>query len=118
MYLDIIISLLKIFIVTSIFFVWVVRYQNIVKEFGEYNFPNWFRDIMGIIKLSACLMILNGNPYLIIFSATILASLMLAAFFIHIRSKHTLLQMAPSFSLMCASFILGLYSFNSIQIIS
>ena len=36
------ILLLKIIIVASIFFVWVVRYNNIVTEFKEYQYPDWF----------------------------------------------------------------------------
>ena len=45
---------LKIILVSSIFFVWVVRYQNIIKEFAEYNLPNWLRDFIGIIKITFC----------------------------------------------------------------
>ena len=32
---------LKILVVGSIFFVWVVRYQNIIEEFKAYGFPAW-----------------------------------------------------------------------------
>jgi hypothetical protein len=42
----------KILVVTSIFFVWVVRYENIVKEFEEYGIPAWVRDLTGILKLT------------------------------------------------------------------
>ena len=106
--IDVIILALKIIIVVSIFYVWVVRYSNIVKEFEEYKLPNWFRDIMGIIKLTACGMIISGNSPLIIVATSILTVLMLAAVSSHIKAKHNLLQMAPSFLLMCLSIIVGL----------
>ena len=63
-------------VAASIFFVWVVRYANIVKEFEEYSLPNWFRDSMGISKLSACAMILSGLPELILLAAAVLATLL------------------------------------------
>ncbi|RAP32131.1 hypothetical protein DID75_05335 [Candidatus Marinamargulisbacteria bacterium SCGC AG-410-N11] len=108
MNIELLVSILKIVIVVSISFVWIVRYSNIVKEFEEYNFPNWFRDSMGIIKLSACGMIVVGSHSLVLLATAILSLLMLAAFFTHIKYKHSLIQMIPSFSLMASSIFIAL----------
>ena len=43
---------MKILVATSIYFVWVVRYENIVKEFKEFDLPEWLRDVTGILKMS------------------------------------------------------------------
>ena len=48
----VIVEALKIVVVAAVFFVWVVRYENIRKEFKDYNLPNWFRDLVGILKIS------------------------------------------------------------------
>ena len=38
-------DLLRILLAVSLFFFWVVRYDNIVKEFrDDYDLPNWLRD--------------------------------------------------------------------------
>ena len=111
---EVLFVLLKIIVIASIFFVWVVRYNNIVQEFSEYNLPNWFRDIMGIIKLSSCGMILSGEPSLILAAASILGLLMFAAVLTHIKVKHTLLQMLPSMTLMFSSILIGLHTLNII----
>ena len=108
--MDVMISLLKIIIIVSIFYVWVVRYSNIVKEFNEYNLPNWFRDSMGIIKLSCSLMIISAYPELVLLASSILVVLMLSAVFTHIKAKHSLLQMVPSFGLMISSALIGLHT--------
>ena len=50
--LDNIIEALKIISGVAIFFVWVVRYDNIKKEFNEYQLPTWLRDLVGILKIS------------------------------------------------------------------
>ena len=43
---------LKIVVTVAIFFVWFIRYDNIRKEFELYGFPTWFRDLVGILKIS------------------------------------------------------------------
>lgn len=101
--MDILTDVIKIFIGVSIFFVWVVRYPNIVEEFKEYGFPHWFREILGIIKCSIAVMLLIGSAPLTLLAALILSLLMIAAVIVHIRHHHTLLQMLPSFSLVCAN---------------
>ena len=59
---ELIFDLLRILLSVSLFFVWVVRYDNIVKEFKhDYNLPDWLRDIVGIIKLSCAGMILTNK---------------------------------------------------------
>jgi len=41
---------LQALVATSIFFVWVVRYGNVVEEFKHYGLPDWLRDLVGILK--------------------------------------------------------------------
>ena len=45
-------SAVNIIIAAALFFVWVVRYDNIVKEFkNDYNYPDWLRDLTGPLSL-------------------------------------------------------------------
>ena len=66
-------ELLRIIIACSIFFVWVVRYQNIVEEFKAYGLPNSLRDGIGITKLSCAYMLATNNPTFISIAASVLA---------------------------------------------
>ena len=102
---------LKIFIAVSLFFVWVIRYSNIVDEFRDYGYPNWFRDFMGILKLSCASFLLTGQRELILVSGGVLTVLMSAAFFTHLRVNHKPIQMLPSFSLMCAAIFISYHTF-------
>ena len=52
-----IIYVIKALVTGAIFFVWVVRYQNIVEEFKLYGLPSWLRDLVGILKLSFAFML-------------------------------------------------------------
>ena len=101
---------LKIILSASIFFVWVVRYDNIIKEFNEYNLPNWLRDFVGICKLTFCGILLSGNTDLILYASGAMLLLMTCAFITHIKFKHSIDKMLPSLSLL---FICGVLFLSS-----
>jgi uncharacterized membrane protein YphA (DoxX/SURF4 family) len=80
---------LQALVATSIFFVWVVRYDNIVEEFQHYGLPAWVRDLVGILKLTLALLLLIGIervPFAVAGGVGI-AFLMGCAVFIHLRMK-------------------------------
>ena len=54
------IEVLQVVTASSILFVWVVRYDNIITEFQQYQLPVWLRDMVGILKLSFSIMLLAG----------------------------------------------------------
>ena len=98
-----IIAGLKLAILAAILFVWFVRYDNIIKEFKEYNYPNWLRDFVGILKVTFAFMLQSQNSSLVRVGCLGLALLMAAAFVTHIKVKHTPDKMLPSFTLMVFS---------------
>ena len=51
------IEILQVITASSILFVWVVRYENIITEFQQYQLPVWLRDMVGILKLSFSIML-------------------------------------------------------------
>ena len=83
---------LKIIVGVSIFFVWVVRYSNIIEEFKQYQLPDWLRDMVGIFKLSFAVMIQSDSAGI--------AVLMGAALFTHFRVNTPYFKRLPSLSLM------------------
>ena len=82
-----IIEVLKILSGIAIFFVWVVRYDNIKREFKEYKLPTWLRDTVGILKISFAAMLQFTNIELVRIGALGITILMLGAIFTHIRLK-------------------------------
>ena len=56
-----ILEILCILVFGSIIFVWVVRYENIKDEFKTFNLPKWLRDLVGILKLSFAILLLNDS---------------------------------------------------------
>ena len=95
------VQILQIITASSIFFVWVVRYENIIDEFQQYKLPVWLRDLVGILKISFAIMLLVGLfvekfKYL---GAGGLLLLMIAAFLTHIKVKNPVYKSFPSLTL-------------------
>ena len=67
------------------FFVWVVRYQNIVEEFRTYGLPIWLRNLVGILKLSFLIMLFSNDLSIVIFGSLGIGGLMFGALFTHLR---------------------------------
>ena len=80
-----IIESLKIITTVSVFFVWFVRYKNIKKEFHKYGYPRWFRDLVGILKISFSIMIHSSVNAIVIIGSLGISILMVGAFFTHMR---------------------------------
>lgn len=101
-------SILKIVVLSSVIFVWVVRYQNIIEEFKFYKYPNWLRDIVGILKISFVILIVSSDPFQVQVGSAGIALLMLAALFTHFRVKNPFQKMLPSLSLLVLSCLIFL----------
>ena len=102
-YLINIVEALKIISSVAIFFVWVVRYDNIKKEFVEYNLPTWVRDIVGILKLSFATMLQFSNEEVVKIGALGISVLMLGAVVTHLRLKSNFRRYIASVAMLSIS---------------
>lgn len=105
---------LQAFVAASIFFVWVVRYANIIEEFKQYRLPDWVRDSVGIVKITCAILLLTGidRPRAAILGALVLAALMAGAFLTHLRVKNPGLKMLPSFALLVLSLAIAFINYR------
>ena len=106
--ISIAINVFKYFIFSAIFYVWVVKYQNIVKEFKEFQLPDWLRDIVGVFKLTFALMIISTNNKIALIGSLGISILMVAALLTHLKVKNPFYKMIPSMSLMVISSLIFL----------
>ena len=98
-YSSTILEVIKILLFVSLFFVWVVRYENIKKEFILYRLPAWLRDLVGILKVSFSIMILFNDNYLSTIGCLGILGLMAGAIMTHLRIKNPFQKMIPALSL-------------------
>ncbi len=108
--LENLIEALKIVATVSIFFVWFVRYKNIKKEFSNYGFPRWFRDLIGIMKISFCIMLHSNVNEIVMIGSMGIAILMMGAFFTHMRMKNTFREYIASVAMLSISGLILFYT--------
>ena len=103
---------IKTFVAASIFFVWVVRYREIIEEFKFYELPSWLRDLVGILKLSFGFMLFSNDIYVSILAASGIIFLMVAAVFTHVRVKNPFHKMLPALGLIVLNLIIVFYTYK------
>ena len=99
-------EILKIFVLASIFFVWVVRYSSIIEEFKLFGYPQWLRDFVGIQKIAFSLMLFNQDVFIVKFGALGISLLMLCALLTHFKIKNPFPKMLPSSLLLISNVII------------
>ncbi len=101
-------------VAASVFFVWVVRYANIVREFNHLGLPDWLRDLVGILKLTFALMLLIGieRRQFAVLGGLGIALLMGAAFTTHLRIKNPPFKMLPSLVLLICSAVIAWFNYR------
>ena len=105
-------NLIRIFISSSVFFVWIVRYENIKKEFEVFKIHESIRDLVGILKLSLAIMLLISiydENYRII-SAIGISIFMFFALLTHLKFKNYSYKIIPSLFLFLLSNLLIIYN--------
>jgi|TARA_B100001540_G_scaffold229746_1_gene203916 putative oxidoreductase len=100
------IEALKIIATVSIFFIWFVRYDNIKKEFKEYKFPRWFRDVVGVLKISFCVMLHSSDNEIVLIGSSGILILMSGAVITHIRMRNTFRKYIASVTMFLISAII------------
>lgn len=101
---------LKTIILSSVLFVWVVRYNNIIQEFKSFQYPDWLRDFVGILKITMVMLIMNSDVQIVKLGCVGLCLLMTAAMLTHLKIKNPINKMLPSISLFSLSLIVLLQS--------
>ena len=97
--IDTLVTVCKVLLSVSLFYVWVVRYENIKKEFIDYKLPTWLRDLVGILKLSFSLMIISNDKDLVRIGSMGIIVLMIGALSTHFKVKNSFQKMIPAITL-------------------
>ena len=112
--IEVFIEALKIIAAVAVYFVWVVRYDNIKKEFSDYKLPEMFRDLVGILKISFTVMLQFDDNNLTIIGSLGIVILMLGAVGTNIQVKSPLKLMLPALTMLSIGLIILLYTLSQV----
>lgn len=94
--------LVQIIVATSVAYVWIFRYDNIVKEFKQFGLSDVIRCFIGAAKIALATLLVVGiwYPFLVPVPAALMGLLMIAAQYFHFKIKNPFIKHAPSLILL------------------
>ena len=104
----------QVMVALSIGYVWIFRFDNIVKEFKQYGLSDLIRSMVGAAKIALSTLLVAGiwYPALRLIPALLMAFLMVSAQYFHFKSGNPWKKHLPSFLLLILSLIIAGASLN------
>jgi hypothetical protein len=98
----------------SVVYVWVLRYDNVVKEFHQFELSDLTRNFIGATKISLATLLIVGiwHSSFIFISSLLMGLLMIGAQYFHFKIKNPFIKHLPSLILLI---LCALIAFFSIQ---
>ncbi len=99
----------QIIVAMSIGYVWIFRFDNIVKEFKQYGLSDLTRSLVGATKIVLSTLLVAGiwYPALILIPALLMAFLMVSAQFFHFKVRNSWQKHVPSLLLLILSLFIA-----------
>ena len=94
--------LAQIIVALSVGYVWIFRFDNIVKEFNQYGLSDSTRTIVGGTKIILATLLFAGiwYPALVLIPALLMGFLMAAAQYFHVKVNNPWSKRLPSLFLL------------------
>lgn len=112
---NIFLSLTQIVLGLSVIYVWVFRFDNVVKEFKQFGLSDLTRNSVGASKIALSTLIIAGiwYPALVLIPSIIMGLFMIAAQYFHFKIKNPFFKHLPSLILLILSVIIAIGSIQS-----
>ncbi|MFS8082469.1 MAG: DoxX family protein [Ginsengibacter sp.] len=92
----------QVIVALSIGYVWIFRFDNIVKEFKQYGLSDLTRNLVGAAKIALSTLLVAGiwYPDLVLIPALLIAFLMSSAQYFHFKAGNPWQKHMPSLLLL------------------
>ena len=106
----------QLIVAISVLIVWVFRFDNIVKEFKQYDLSDLTRSIVGATKIALSTLLLAGiwYPSLVLIPSFLMAFMMLCAQYFHFKVNNSWQKRMPSLILLILSLFIAAVTLNLI----
>lgn len=102
----------QIIVAASVAYVWIFRYDVIIKEFKQFGLSDLTRTFIGAFKITLATLLVAGIwfPALVTIPAILMGLLMVAAQFFHFKIKNPFIKHLPSLVLLLLCIFIALAS--------
>ena len=107
----------QLIVALSIIIVWVFRFDNIVKEFKQYELSDQMRTIVGATKLILATLLIVGiwHKEFVLIPALVMGLLMISAQYFHFKVNNPWQKRMPSLFLLALCLFIATVSLNLIS---
>ena len=104
--------LAQLVVALSVAFVWIFRYDNVVKEFTQFGLNDLTRNFVGATKIALATLLVAGiwYPLLVQIPSVLMGLFMIAAQYFHFKIKNPFSKHLPSLILLLLCAIIALLS--------
>lgn len=108
----------QIIVAASVYYVWIFRYFNVIKEFNQFGLSDVTRNFVGAAKMSLSVLIIVGiwYPELIAIPSVLMGIFMVGAQYFHFKIKNPFIKHLPSLILLILCVFLATTSLAIIQL--
>lgn len=106
------IVLAQMTVAISVAYVWIFRFDNIVKEFKQYGLSDLTRSVVGAAKISLSTLLVVGiwHSSLVLIPSALMGLLMIAAQYFHFKIRNPFSKHLPSLFLLILCVFIALAS--------
>ena len=101
----------QIILAVAVAYVWIFRYNNVVKEFKQFGLNDITRNFVGASKIALATLLVAGiwHSSLVQIPAVLMGLFMISAQYFHFKIKNPFIKHLPSLLLLilCAIIALG-----------
>jgi hypothetical protein len=104
--------LAQLVVALSVAYVWIFRYDNVVKEFKQFGLNDLTRNFVGATKIALATLLVAGiwYPLLVQIPSVLMGLFMIAAQYFHFKIKNPFSKHLPSLILLLLCAIIALKS--------
>jgi hypothetical protein len=112
---NVFLSVLQVTLGLAVIYVWVFRFDNVVKEFKQFGISDLTRNFVGASKIALATLIIAGiwHSSLVQIPAILMGLFMIAAQFFHFKIKNPFIKHLPSLVLLILTAIIAIGSNQS-----
>ena len=105
-------SLAQMVLALSVAYVWIFRYDNVVKEFRQFGLNDLTRNFVGATKIALATLLFAGiwYPSLVQIPSVLMGLFMISAQYFHFKIKNPFIKHLPSLILLILSAIIAIGS--------
>lgn len=106
------IKLLQLTVAISVYYVWIFRFHNVLKEFKSFGLNDITRNLVGASKMALSTLLIVGvwYPTFVFISSLLMGGFMISAQFFHFKIKNTFIKHLPSLVLLLLSLTIAYFS--------